>query len=416
MKLDFWISRRLNVRRGAQASTATGVVIAVAGVALALMVMEIALAVVVGFKSEIRRKVIGFDSYISVLPAYDYDTATTAREMSADTALLDIISEVVPNAAVSQSLRREAILKTDSDFAAVQCVAHDSEHDDSFERGNMVAGSWPDFNSVESKDSLVISASLASRLSLATGDKVFLYFFVDGEVKVRRSFISGLYQTNFGEYDNTIVYSSLVQLRGLGNDSLATTSVDIQNVPFDSIAALSSRLQSSLTDAAASGRIAQLHPVTNVLSTGALYFNWLELLDTNVIVIFALMLCVAAFTLISSLFIIILDRVSTIGILRALGASKSFVRRVFINIAMRLVGLGMIIGNVLGLGLIYIQDSTHLLPLNPDMYYLDYIPVQIGWGAVLLLNVGVAVGAWLILILPAGMASRIDPASTMRYE
>lgn len=417
MRVAYWISKRLRIGRGAPASTSTGVVIAVAGVALALVVMELSLAVAAGFKNEIRRKIAGFDATVSVLPPVNYATGIEEPTLYASDTLINVVHDAVPNGRLSLVVSRQAILKTDNDFNAVKCVAHDAAHDDSFERGNMVDGVWPAFADVSSRDSIVLSQPLANRLELATGDKTYLYFFIDGEVKARRVFVSGLYRSNFAEYDNYVVYASLPMLQRLsGNDTLAATSISVEGIQIDDARLVSSQLSNRLVDAMSAGELTRLYRTSDIASTGALYLNWLDLLDTNVVVIFALMLCVAAFTLISSLFIIILDRVTTIGILRSLGASKSMVSSIFINIAMRLVGLGMLIGNILGIGLIVVQSTTHAIPLDPEMYYLSYVPVEFNWLWFVLLNLGVAVGAWLILILPARLAARIDPASSMRYE
>lgn len=379
--------------------------------------MELSLAVVVGFKHEIERKVLGFDAPVSVLPAYNYYTAVSADEMQLSDTLREIISAAAPTARPVMTFRRHAILKTDNDFLAVECIAHDSNHDDSFERSNMVEGSWLDFSSKNANDSVVISEQMALKLNVAKGDKIYLYFFVDDTPKARRAYISGLYRSNFGEYDNSIIYTSLGLMQGLGEDSEnSATSVALENIDKDGIRTVSERVQTALLQAYREGQIKQVHPVDNIFNTGAVFFSWLDLLDTNVAVIFILMVCVAAFTLISSLFIIILDRVPTIGILRALGAPRSQVSRVFINVALRLVGLGMLIGNAIALGIIALQNATHFLPLDPQMYYLAHVPFEISWSTVVMLNAGVAIGAWLILILPARFAARIDPAATMRYE
>jgi lipoprotein-releasing system permease protein len=146
------------------------------------------------------------------------------------------------------------------------------------------------------------------------------------------------------------------------------------------------------------------------------YLNWMQLLDTNVVVIFALMCAVAGITLISSLFILILNSISTIGILRSIGATKRSVRSIFLLVAMRLVGLGMIFGNVFALALMWLQKTYHFMPLDPEMYYLTSVPVAFNWIGIILINVGVAIFAWLILVLPARFASSISPAKTMRYE
>lgn len=414
---DYWFSRRLRLRRGAPSSTATGVVIAVAGVVLALMVMELSLAIVTGFKNQIRAKVEGFEASVSVLPPYDVLRGESASDFNFSDTLAHIITSAMPGSRPVVSLRRQAILKTDNDFAAVECTARDSNHNTAFEVSNMTAGTWPGFDGGADADSIVISAPLARTLSVGCGDKVYLYFFIDGEVRTRRVFISGLYQSNFSEFDNSVVYTDLGMLQRLGRTAGRTaTSVDLEGIALDDIPAATERLQNALVAEYRAGNIGELHPVTDILTTGSLYFNWLDLLDTNVVVIFILMACVAAFTLISSLFIIILDRVPTIGILRALGESRHGVSRIFVIVAMRLVGAGMIIGNICGLGLALLQSHTRLLPLDPEMYYLSYVPVEINWTDMALLNLAVAVASWLILIVPARLAAHIDPASTMRYE
>lgn len=416
MRFEYWFSRRMRLRRGASASTSTGVVIAVAGVALALMVMELSLAVAAGFKHEIERKMFGFDAPVSVMPAYDYYTGTTASQMEISDTLTGIIAKAMPDYSQVATMRQYSILKTDSDYLAVECIARDSKHDSSFERSNIVDGVWPTFASGVA-DSIVISCSMASKLQVATGDRLFMYFFADDAPKVRRATIAGVYQSNFGEYDNSVIYAPLTLLQRLSTDAgNIGTSISIEGVQKDDIDDVSEILQDALVDAFRDGNISEIYTVTNIFNTGAVFFSWLDLLDTNVIVIFILMTCVAAFTLISSLFIIILDRVSTIGLLRSLGASKRCVSRIFVNVAMRLVGLGMIIGNILGLGIILIQNCTHIIPLDPQMYYLAFVPFEISLPTILMLNAGTAAVAWCILILPARLAARIDAAKTMRYE
>ncbi len=416
MRFDVWISQRLQVRKGARAGASTGAIIAVAGVALALIVMELSIAISVGFKDEIRRKVMGFDAPVSVLPAYNYDLSTSEELITITDTLKNIIRRTAPNASLVTTMKRQAVLKTDSNFAAVQCVGRDINHNFNFEHGNMVSGRFPDYSVENSADSVVVSTPLANKLSLSIGDKTYLYFFVDDEVKMRRVYVSGLYKSDFGEYDNSIIYTSLGLLQKLGNNKNTATSLDLENVQIEDIEQLSNGLQNSLIEQYQHGKISRLYPVTNILNTGAIFFNWLELLDTNVVIIFILMLCVSMFTLISSLFIIILDRIPTIGLLRSLGASGNCISRIFVNISMKLVGKGLLIGNIIGIGLIILQDKTHLMPLNPDMYYLSYVPVDFNLLSILLLNIGFAVCTWFILILPAKVAAKIDPAKTMRYE
>lgn len=408
MNISFWISRRLRLR-GNGSSTA-GVVIAIAGVALALIIMEFTLAIVVGFKDGIRNRLMGFDAQISVYPP-------DGKILEATPSLIEAIEGSLPRADLRLVMRQPTLLKTDSDFEGLIFIAQSPDADFSFEKGNIVEGEWPDYAADSCENKIVISVPTAKALDLNVGDKVYSTFFIDGSVKMRRHTVAGIFQSNFGEYDKTVAYASLKSLqRVAGIDSIAGNRIDIRGLALDDIAPAAERLQAALVDDAVAGKLDQYYPVDTVLRTGMLYFNWLSLLDTNVTVIFILMICVAGLTLVSSLFILILERVAMIGVLRSMGASKPFVRSIFIDMAMRIVGLGMVIGNVTGISLLLVQKYTHAVPLDPDMYYLNSVPVEIQPWAFVALNAGVVVVAWLILVLPARLASSIDPAKTINYE
>ena len=411
---ETWFSRRLHVRKGASASASTGAVIAVAGVALAVMIMELSLVIVTGFKSEIRRMVTGFGAPVSVTAPYDIAAGTVAETFTPSDSLLMLLRRHVPDQyTLAETLRRQAVVKTDSDFAAVEFVARGATHNPAFEVSNLVAGTMP--SDTASRPQIAISRYLANRMGLDVGDRPFLYFFVDDDIKARRAEVCGIYSSGFSEYDASVAYTSLPALQGIGRTEQVST-IDIEGVPDDAIDEFAQRLQEALVDDYRSGQIGTVHAVTNIHRSGALYFNWLELLDANVALIFILMLCVAAFTLISSLFIIVLDRIPTIGILRSLGATRGMVSGIFLRLALRLAGLGVLIGNCLGLGFALVQSLWHVIPLSPEMYYLSYVPVEINWWHILALNAGVLAAIWLILILPARYAATVDPAAAMHYE
>lgn len=413
MRFSYWFSRRLRLGKSASNSSATGTVIAVAGVSLSIVVMMLSLAIVSGFKNEIEQKVLGFDNAITILPSYNYDLGESSPYIIFDDSLSNSLGNIIPEGKLVETSRHHAILKTDSDFIAVQCIAYGEGHSWVFEQNNLVSGN---FKPVD--DNIVISSTMANMLGIDLNNRPFLYFFVNGQPKARRATIDGIYNSNFGDYDKSVVYVSLSMLQGLESESNAVTGIAIENVGenIEEIVAKSESVQQSLVNSYRKGEIDAIYPVTNVTEQGAIFFSWLGLLDTNVVVIIVLMSFVAAFTLISSLFIMILDRISTIGILRSLGLSKARVSRIFVLVAMKIVGLGMLIGNIVGIGIILIQSHTHIFPMDPEMYYLDSVPFNISWQSILLLNICVAVGSWLILILPSRLAARIDPASTMRFE
>ena len=411
MNVSYWISRRIRLR-GNGGVSGVGVTIAVTGVALALLVMELTVAIVLGFKDGIRDKLMGFDAQISVGTPVGQDAP-----LELTSALDSVVRACLPGAETRLSLRQPALLKTDSDFHGLVLLGQSPVGDFAFEKSNMTAGYFPDFAADSCDNMIVLSEQVAGNLGLGVGDRVTGNFFVDDNVKMRRYTVAGLFRSNFGEYDYNIAYASLRNLQnGAGFDSIAGNRLDIRGLRLENIFDDASALQDALVNAAARGRLDQVYPVDNILRSGAVYFSWLDLLDTNVVVIFVLMLAVAGLTLVSSLFILILERVRMIGILRAMGASKPMVRRIFVDMALRLVGAGMIIGNILGFGFMLVQQHIHFLRLDPQMYYLSYVPVRVDIPALILLNAGVALAAWLILVLPARLSSSIDPSTAISYE
>ncbi|MDE6133953.1 MAG: ABC transporter permease, partial [Muribaculaceae bacterium] len=338
MNVSHYISRRLRLR-GNGSGSATGVVIAVVGVALAVMIMEFTLAIVAGFKDGIRNRLTGFDAQITVGAPLDAVTGAEDTYIRPEEQLFAIVGRELPGSSTRMSLRQPGLLKTDDNFLGVVFLGQSADSDFSFERSNVVDGEWPDYAADSTRNSIVISRPMAQSLGLSVGDKVFSTFIIDGDVVLRRHTVAALYQSNFGEYDNTVVYASLAGLQRIcGTDSLSASRLDIRGIDEGDISAGAERLQYALVNAVASGELTRYYPVDNIEHTGAMYFGWLALLDTNVAVIFILMLAVAGLTLVSSLFILILERVPTIGILRAMGAQKATVRGIFVDMAMRLVG------------------------------------------------------------------------------
>lgn len=419
MNVTAWIASRLRIGAGSSRSARTGAAIAVAGVAIALTVMEFTLAVVGGFRNEIRHKVLGFDAEVSVMPAYNPELRQADEFLQADDSLLRVVRAVLPSAHETLAMRRPAVLKTDSDFIALYFTAYDPKtHNYAFERSCVVRGEWPDYSADSARNAIVISESTARSLGLDIGDRPMLYFINnDAAIRARRTEIAAVFASRMEERDRNTAYASLPLLQAVsGVRSGWGTQLEIRGIGIDSAANAAEKLQECLVREWQDGGISHLYPVDNVGRSGGMYLNWLDLLDTNVVVIFILMLLVAASTLIAALFILVLEHISTIGILRSLGATRRMVRNVFIATAMRLVFWGMLLGNMLGIGLLLLQKHMRLIPLDPEMYYLDHVPVSLNWGNMLMLNAGVALTAWLILVVPSRVAAGIDPARTMRYE
>ena len=389
--------------------------IAVAGVAIGLAVMIISVCVVLGFKHTIRDKVVGFGSHIQVANFYTLQSSAIDQPIAMGDSMMNVLKKTEGVEHVQRFAMKQGILKTDNDFLGVMFKGVGPEFDSTFIHKNMVEGSIPHFSDQQSTNRILISKDMANKLSVKAGDRIFAYFIGDGGVRTRRFTISGIYQTNLAQYDKTTCLCDLYTARKLNawtddmvtgaeltvNDfkQLSTTANDIINRV--------NRTQDKYGNTFSSKTIRELSPQI---------FSWLDLLDLNVWIILAIMTAVAVVTMISGLLIIILERTTMIGVLKALGARNSTVRHTFLWFAAFIIGKGLLIGDALALALILLQKFTGFAKLDPQTYYVDVVPVELDWMLIVALNVATMLIALFVLIAPSYLVSHIHPAKSMRYE
>lgn len=413
MNYSFFLARRLGLSEEGRKSS-PAVKVAVTAVALAVAVMLASVAIVLGFKREIREKVIGFNSHISLyaVPADETDTNLLTLTPTLCKILDDM--DFVTDYSLEASI--PAILKTKTDFKGVYMRSLGGASIRKFLTENLEEGAIPDYGNEDNNQKILISRMAADQLGLKNGDKIDTYFITD-DVRVRRLEIAGIFNSHFDTYDGIYVYGSLPLIQQLGNiEKDQGTNLMIQTDDFNRVEEYSEVIGATMQKALAEGIVYRNYKVQNALTQGAGYFQWLSLLDTNVIVILLLMTVVAIATLISGMLIIILDKKRFIGIIRSLGAPVRNVRKIFVFLAMKVALIGLIAGNVLMLSLLWAQQRWHILHLDPDAYYIDFVPVEMAPGWFLLLNAGIIVVIYLSLILPSIFAAKISPAETMRYE
>ena len=416
MNLPFFIAGRLKLVSPQSRRSAVSVKVATVGVALSITVMLLTLAIVRGFKQQITEKIIGFDSELTLTQAAQGRNGETPLTFSDD--LRDIIASALPEKAqITPAIVQPAVLKTENDFSTVIFRAYGENKDRSFLRDCLTEGSLPDFNSEEGRNDIVLSSTVADALGLKTGDKINSCFFINDKIKVRRYRIAAIYESNFGEYDKVIAFCSMATLRhltGMSEDQCGR--IEISGLPLETIPEAQQNLSKSLTVSYYEGRLNDYMNTTSVLTTGAVYFSWLELLDTNVVIILILMGAISVFTLISSLFILILERVQTIGILKSVGASDSMIRKIFIIMSLRIALRGMLAGNIVGLGLIALQYFFRIVPLDPEAYYISFVPVNITIQEVLILNIASLALALAAMVIPSRIIGKMQTAQIIRYE
>lgn len=414
MSLAIFIANRLSLR-SPSGKMQSGIVIAVSGIALSVVVMLISIAVMMGFKEEIRQKIMGFDAQLSISVYSPDDSKVPLVDINDVRPVLEMLPE---KATTVLAIRQPVILKTPADFTGAIVKGISRDYDWEFIRQNLIEGEIPDFKADSTLYHVIISRNLARDLSVGLGEKIDAFFLGGDSYRTRRLKVAAIYDTHFSEYDDNYIFSTLPMLSALaGVGENLGTQIEIHGLGSDKeIAECAEQLSAGLLEKLYTGRTPTFYTVTDVHTSAALYFNWLALLDTNVIVILTLMSLLTCLTLVSSLYILILRRVNMIGILKALGAPDSLIRRSFVYLTMRILVAGLVIGNLIGVCVILVQDATGVIPLNPEAYYLDHVPMLLSVPALIVLNLSVIVVAALVLILPSAIITTIPPSKIIKYD
>ena len=386
-------------------SSRPAVRVALGGIVIGVMVMLVAISVVVGFKNEITQKVAGFGSHIQVVN-FDNNSTYELQPIRVNDSLIHSLQAIPHVVHVSKFASKPGIIKTDSAFQGI--VFKGTNYWEYFEQ-NLVEGRLPQDN-----NEVLLSTELAQQLNLALEDG-FLCYFIDDELRVRRLYISGIYNTCMSEMDQIFILGNIELIRRLNtwdDDQVSGLEILVDDLyhleeTTDAVYFATANRLDEEGNAFYTQNLQQLNPQI---------FGWLDLLDMNVVIIIILMFCVSSFSIITGLIILILDSVTLIGTLKALGADNQFVRRIFIYQAIMLVGKGMLLGNVLGIALCLLQFTTHVIPLNAASYYVSYVPMAFPWGWWMLLNVVTLALSWLILLAPSSIVAQISPAKVMHFE
>lgn len=414
MNLPFYLAYRIySGGEHRKAASRPAVLIAMCGIALGMAVILISVFVCIGFKRDIRQTVSGFvgDAMISnleVTSSYDMPAVVVDEELIASLKNLGNIRHM------QRFSLKAGVIKTRNAFQGMILKGVGAEYDLRFLKRHLQEGEIPHLSDSASSNKVLISRTMANRLHLKLGDKIDTYFLQD-DVRMRRLKITGIYQTNFADFDTRFLITDLCLVNRLNNWSRGEVSglelflspeADMTEATLDMGTLLDNR-----TDANGSR-----YCVRNLEMQQPQLFAWLDILDTNVWVILMLVLAVGGFTMISGLLIIIIERTSMIGLLKSLGATNGLIRHVFLCLAAFIVGRGMLIGNLLALAVYVVQSHFHLLTLDPETYYMDTVPMYFSWTAFVALNVLSFVASMMMLILPGYMVARIRPSETLRFE
>ncbi|WP_345106648.1 ABC transporter permease [Mucilaginibacter panaciglaebae] len=381
--------------------------IAIAGITLGLGVMILSLAIIRGFKAEILEKVRGFDGDITVIK-YDLNASyENSPFIRADT----FETSVKKSAAVEYAVpfaTKPGIIKANNEIEGVLLKGVDKTYNWRFLKNNMVAGRVVNFaDTTESKRELMVSQTLANRLKLKLGDNILMYF-VQQPLRRRPFKIVGIFETSIEDIDKIYVIGDLALIKRL-NDWAPNQigGYEIRIADFNKVDEVSHFVDNNLPP-----RL----KYTTVFENFPMIFEWLPLLDVNARVMLVLMLAVAVINMISALLIMILERTSMIGIFKAMGATNWNIQRIFLYNAAYIIGIGLILGNILGLGLSLLQSKTHIFKLDASSYYMPFVPIKLNWFDIVGLNIGTMIICLLVLTIPSMLVAKISPVKAIQYK
>ena len=411
---SWFVAKRLFAQGGSSGRAsrlATG--IATFGVAIGLAVMLVSVSIVLGFQREVQDKVLGFGAHIKVLN-YKSLGQQEFTPIVIDDSIVSRLSAIPNVASVARFCTKPGMLKTDANFRGIAIQGIGQDYDQSFISSHLVKGEMPEFTDSVSSGKLVISQQVAREMQVDVGETIYAYFF-EQTVRARKFTVAAIYRTNLTDFDKNFAYTDLCSVhRLLGWDSQQYAGAEIRLKDFN-------RLDETLMDVVNEVNRKQdaygyYYSSLSIRMEHPQIFAWLGLLDMDIVVILILMICVSIFTTVSGLLIIILERTNFIGIMKALGARNRQMRHLFLNYAMLIIVRGIVLGNILAFALILLQKYTGLVTLDPEIYYVEAVPVLVNWWWVAAIDAGTFLISALAMVVPSFVVSNITPAKSIRFE
>jgi lipoprotein-releasing system permease protein len=415
---ELFIARRIFSARGTSRKFSESIVsFAVFGIAFGLFVMILSVAIVTGFKKEVRNKVIGFGSHIQLVNFDSNSSYETIMPVTKDQPWLMDIRNMKGIKNIQGFATKPGIIKTDDEIHGIILKGIGPDFDWTFFKENLVEGTIFSVSDSSRSDNILISRQVASLLKLKVGDPLFTYFLNEESKtqKMRKFKICGIFSTSLEEFDRLFVLADISQIRKLNDwtsDQISGFEISLND--FDQLVPITQNIR-RLTIRYSKEDQNVLRPVT-ITSKYPQIFDWLNLLDMNVWIILGLIILVAGFNMVSGLLILILERTTMIGVLKAVGTGNRSIRKIFIYISTFLIFKGMFWGNVAGIAFCLIQAKFGIFKLDPGSYYLDTVPVNLKISHLLMLNAGTILITLIMLLVPSWYVTKIDPDKAIRFD
>jgi len=407
MNVARYISHKIDGGADSGSFTSSVTKIAIISIAMGLAVMVVSFAILQGFRNEIQNKIFSFGSHLQI-SRYDTNNSLEVAPIAGPRLVQEL--HQFPEVKSTQPYAvKTAIIKTKDEVLGVVLKGIAETDAPSPMRQNLVAGKFLSFPDSAASDDVLISRKVADKLRLNVGDKT-LFYFIQNPPRIRPFRVCGIYSTGLDEFDEVYVIGDIRQIRGLNSPVWADSLVGGMEVVLKDFATLDATADKFYE------RLPYDLKIDKITDQYAQLFDWLQLLNRNVVIFLILIIFVATFNMVATIFIMILERTNMIGILKALGATDNQIRRMFFFRGLSLTVRGMLIGNAIAVGFCVIQYYFHVIPLDPENYYMDRVPISWDPKMLLILNGATFAASLLAVLIPTYLISRIKPVVAIKFD
>ncbi len=413
MNFEYFLAKRLIKGEANKISISAPIIkIAIAAITLGMVMMLIAIGTGIGLKYKIREKVAAFNGHIQISNYDNNASDVSVVPVSLEQEFYPEFTTIEGISHVQAVANKGGIIRTEDTFEGILAKGVGSDYNWSVFEEYIVDGKLPDYSG-ELNEQVLMSRLMANRLQLKTGDDFYAFFLKDGDVSKmpnqRRFTITGLYDSGFEEFDGLYLFTDIRHIQRMNKwepNQIGNFEVFLNS--FDDIDAKSKEIY---------GKTVSTLDTQTIVNKYYKIFEWINLFDFNIILIIGIVIIVSGFNMITALLVLILERTQMIGILKALGSANWSIRKIFLYNAAYLIGIGLLWGNIIGLGALWLQHKFKILKFpNPKEYYIDYIPIHIDFATVIFLNIGVLLLCLLMLLVPSYIITKITPVKAIKFE
>ena len=410
MKFEFFLAKRIISTKAYKSSISAPIIkIGIVAIALSVIVMLISISTGIGLQNEIRDKVSAFNGHIQILNFDSNNSEESILPINVSMDLLQALGSINNVKSLNQIGLKYGIIRTSENFDGALFKGVDSTYNWNNIKDYVISGFTPNISSLTSNE-VLISDNLSNKLDLKINDSFQMIFSrnLESKVIIRKFNIVGLYDSGFNEIDENIIFGDLKHLKRINNwNNNQSGAIEIFIDDYSLLSETTRIIYQSTPSNYNSVNIKQKY---------SSIFDWIQIFDKNIIAILFIMVLVCSINIISVLLVLILERTNMIGILKSIGADNSSIKRVFLIIVSYIIFLGLLIGNLVGLGLLFAQKKLSLLKLDPEIYYTSEVPVYLSFDYVFILNLFTFLVCLFSILIPSFLISKISPIDSIKFR